>query len=82
MYYTVPVHNTYIYICIYTLSSLWSVCVGRTCADILSLTHPHRNSSPRDSVAQRVDENIQGAVHPYHSKRLEGFTSYVLRLDL
>jgi len=61
-----------IYIYIYTHTSLWSVCAGCMCADILSLTHPHRNTSPRGSVAQRVDEDIQGAEPPYHSKRLVG----------
>ena len=42
------------------------------CADILSLTHTQRISSPRGSVVQRVDEDIQGAEPPYHSKRLVG----------
>ena len=68
MYHTVPVHN------IYTLTSLWSVCAGHTCAVILSLTHPHRNSSPRGLVTQGVDGDIQGAKPPYHSKRLDGLT--------
>jgi hypothetical protein len=62
------------YIYIYTLTSLWSVCAGCTCVDILSLTHPHRNSSPRGLVSQRVDEDIQGAEPPYHPKRLVGFS--------
>ena len=66
----------YIYIYIYTLTSLRSVCAGCTCADISSLTHPHRNSSPRVSVAQGVDEDIQSAEPPYHSKRLVGLNMF------
>ena len=60
---------------VHTLGSLWSVCAGCTCTEILSLTHPHRNSSPRFSVAQGVDDDIQGAEHPYHSKCLVGLNS-------
>ena len=67
----------YIYIYIDTLTNLHSVCAGCTCADILSLTHPHRNSSPLGSVAQGVDEDIQGAEPPYHSKRLKGLNTGV-----
>ena len=66
MYSTVPVHN------IYTLTTLWTVCAGCTCADILSLTHPHRDSCPRGSVAQGFDEDIQSAEPPYLFNRLEG----------
>jgi len=54
------------------LTSLRFVCDGCMCADILPLTYPHRNSSPRGLVAQGVDEDIQGAEPPYHSKRLVG----------
>ena len=33
---------------------------------ILLVKHPHRKSSARGSVAQRVDEDIQGGESPYH----------------
>jgi hypothetical protein len=62
----------YIYIYIYIPLLPYGLCAGCTCAGILALTHTHRTSCPRGSVAQRVDEDKQGAKPPYHSKRLEG----------
>lgn len=41
------------------------------CAYLL-VKHPHPKSSLRGSLAQRVDEDIQGAEPPFHSEHLVG----------
>ena len=42
---------------------------------VLLLTRPKKKSSPRGSVAQTADENIQSGESPYHSNHLVGLNT-------
>ena len=54
------------------LFCLLSLCWVHVFCVALSLTPSHKKSSPRSSVAQTADENIQGAELPCHSNHLAG----------
>jgi len=45
---------------------------------ILLVKYPHRKSSLRGSVAQRVDEDIQGGESPYHPYHLVGLSNLMI----